>query len=100
MMINSIEPKEKISTFGVLAAVSFLLLIVPGAASAQWTTAGNDVYKTNTAGNVGIGTTSPERKLHIKDANPVEFENATSGKKWHIFTGDNGGNDLDFVETG
>ena len=37
-------------------------------------------------GNVGIGTETPERKLHIKANNPeIRFEESDkSGKKWHI----------------
>jgi hypothetical protein len=41
------------------------LLLVTTTANAQWSTSSNDVYKTNTAGNVGIGTTSPGDKLEV-----------------------------------
>jgi hypothetical protein len=33
-------------------------------AGTEWTTAGNDIYNSN-AGNVGIGTTNPQRGVHI-----------------------------------
>ncbi len=40
-----------------------------GAASSGWTQNGNDVYKTNLSGNVGIGMTNPTKKLQLVDAN-------------------------------
>jgi hypothetical protein len=39
-------------------------LLFAAAASAQWTTAGNNIHNSNTA-NVGIGTTAPTEKLHV-----------------------------------
>ncbi|MFD0763216.1 hypothetical protein ACFQZI_00020 [Mucilaginibacter lutimaris] len=41
-----------------------LLFFVPFGASAQWTTAGSNIYNSNT-GNVGIGTTAPGNMLQI-----------------------------------
>jgi hypothetical protein len=46
--------------FGLL-----LLLMFVNNAKAQWTTNGNDVNKTNTAGNVGVGTTTPQAKASV-----------------------------------
>jgi hypothetical protein len=34
--------------------------------SAGWTTSGNNIYNTNTGGNVGIGTNSPTTQFHVK----------------------------------
>jgi len=39
-----------------------LLISVTG--RAQWATSGNNIYNTNT-GNVGVGTTTPQVKLHV-----------------------------------
>ena len=36
-----------------------------GSASSGWTQNGNEVYKTNLIGNVGVGTTAPVAKLHV-----------------------------------
>jgi hypothetical protein len=73
-----------------------LLIGVPRTASAQWSTAanGNDVYKTNTAGNVGIGTASPGSKLTVVSGSGyVYFLNDTTGlgSLWG-FGGVNGSN--------
>ncbi len=40
-----------------------------GTSLAQWTTSGSDVYKTSTAGNVGVGLTTPAFKMDIKSNN-------------------------------
>ena len=45
-----------------------LLLISITPAYSQWSTSGTNIYNTNT-GNVGIGTTSPNFRLHLKGAN-------------------------------
>jgi hypothetical protein len=42
-----------------------VIIVFPHTTNAQWTASGNDVYKTNTAGNVGIGTNSPAQKLDV-----------------------------------
>ncbi len=39
-----------------------------GAASSGWTQNGTEVYKTNTSGNVGIGTTTPSATLHVQNS--------------------------------
>ncbi len=58
-----------------------------GAASSGWSQNGNEVYKTNTAGNVGIGTTAPTQKLHV------------GGSGVNIQIGDTGGGALYFNNT-
>ena len=45
---------------GILA-----ILVASGYAFGQWDQSGNDIYNTN-SGNVGIGTSSPEEKAHIR----------------------------------
>jgi hypothetical protein len=53
------------------AAVAVLLpllyLCLPGPASAQWATSGNNINNTN-PGNVGIGTAAPTSKLEVVDS--------------------------------
>src|SRR6476619_6429431 len=53
----------------ILLGLVLTLLGAPSAIRGQWTTNGNDVYKSNTAGNVGIGRTDPTQKLDVKDGN-------------------------------
>ena len=46
------------------------ILAIAGIANAQWTSSGSDVYKTTTAGNVGIGNTGPANKLDLTTNGP------------------------------
>src|SRR5260221_13077904 len=63
--------KRSVLTLVLWLASTIILLGFSQNASGQWTTVtnSNDVYKTNTAGNVGIGTASPTQgKLVLSDA--------------------------------
>ena len=53
----------------LITLVAFILLGTSQNVLAQWTTApnGNDIYKTNSIGNVGIGTSAPTQSLHIRN---------------------------------
>src|SRR5215207_4530757 len=57
-----------------------------------------------TTGNVGIGTTSPERwRLTIQGGELISFKNTTGATKWHIndWNGSTlGSGDLNIAETG
>ena len=72
-----------------LQSMSILLLVFIviafgslNSTKAQWTTNSNDVYKTNTAGNVGIGTTNPQSKLEIDSGDLVlTHVSGDTGKK-------------------
>src|SRR5260370_8185122 len=72
------------------AAIGFALLLLfaaPQKAVAQWTTAsnGNDVYKTNTTGNVGVGTASPGQPVEVKAASPaIRFNGTSAGAIYDI----------------
>jgi hypothetical protein len=43
----------------IIFLICALIILQSSPVRAQWTTNGNDVYKTNTSGNVGIGVTNP-----------------------------------------
>ena len=46
----------------------------------RWTTVNtNDIYLTNTAGKVGIGTNNPQQKLHLEDGSMFIGDIATTG---------------------
>ncbi|MCG8307373.1 MAG: hypothetical protein MI975_08270 [Cytophagales bacterium] len=45
-------------------ALLIILSIIPILAKAQWTTSGNNIYYNN--GNIGVGTTNPDAKIHIQ----------------------------------
>jgi hypothetical protein len=64
--------RRGVPTLGLLLAATIILLGSSQNARAQWTTVtnSNDVYKTNTAGNVGVGTTSPQAKLQVEGSSP------------------------------
>jgi hypothetical protein len=66
MKTTSQNRKQIIWTIFAIGFALLLLLVSGSTAKAQWTNGnGNDVYKTNTAGNVGIGTTAPVAPLNI-----------------------------------
>lgn len=50
----------------VPAVITFIVLVLPGSALAQWTTSGNDI-RNNNSGNVGVGTatTAPADTLTV-----------------------------------
>ncbi len=70
MKTKHYSSKRRLAMWGSLIAAAIMLLGNYHKAQAQWTTAqnGNDVYKTNTAGNVGIGTQAPAYPLHVEGA--------------------------------
>lgn len=58
-----------------------------GLSAQQWTTTGSDIYNSNT-GNVGVGISTPNVKLHVKSNNPyypfvgafkIEAQSGTNG---------------------
>ncbi len=42
-----------------------------GTGASKWTLTGTDIYNNNTAGKVGIGTSTPAARLHVADSNVV-----------------------------
>ena len=84
------QPGRRQSALRVYLLAAFaltMLLGLPAGVSAQneWTTNGNNINNTNT-GNVGVGTTGPDRKLDILDsANPQLRLSYTDGSVYTDF---------------
>jgi hypothetical protein len=59
----------------IIFVICALIILQSSPARAQWTTNGNDVYKTNTAGNVGIGVTNPgvHAKFEVNGAGAPDY---------------------------
>jgi hypothetical protein len=60
-------------------AFLFFLAMQLSVANAQWTTSGNDVYKTPAAGKVGVGTTNPRFPLQVNTAIGGQIESMIPG---------------------
>ncbi|MFA5024012.1 MAG: hypothetical protein WC523_03610 [Patescibacteria group bacterium] len=60
-----------------------------GSASSGWTQNGAEIYKTNTSGNVGIGTTAPSEKLHntgnFRNEGTFRTGNASDPGRWRFY---------------
>ncbi|MFA5184052.1 MAG: hypothetical protein WC456_00835 [Patescibacteria group bacterium] len=58
-------------------------------ATSGWTINGTTVYKTDTAGNVGIGTTNPTAKMELvsNDANPSLYINTGASQTGNLISG-------------
>lgn len=61
--------------------------------SDDWTQSGSNLYPNSTSWNVGIGTSSPQRKLHVSDGGEISLLQSTSvatdskaGIFWHTGT--------------
>jgi hypothetical protein len=81
--INTLTPAYQLDVNGIINATD---LYVKGTLfkTSQWTTAASDIYF-NT-GNVGVGITAPEAKLHIKDGNLL-IDNSLNGGNPSIYLG-------------
>src|SRR5216684_2154242 len=55
---------------GAIGLALLLLFAAPQRAVAQWATSGNNISNTNT-GNVGVGTTSPDKLLTVQGTVPA-----------------------------
>lgn len=63
-IINPIKMKVMKKILMLISCVTFNSI-----ANAQWSTSGNNIYPANTADRLGIGTTTPAYKLHVKSIN-------------------------------
>lgn len=65
----------------------------------DWTISGNNLYS-GVSGNVGIGTTNPDRPLTVQAATTdlISFKDNAGTTQWHMRW--QNGNDIGFTETG
>jgi hypothetical protein len=70
------------------------LLICANSVNAQWTTSGNNIYNSN-SGNVGIGTSTPQKKLDV-----VTGSNSYASVGHGIVIGQFAGLHFGYLETG
>jgi len=62
-----------------------------GGGEAYWVLSGSNLYTSSTAWNVGIGTTSPQRKLHIHSGFPqIRTTDPSGGETWEFGSGTGG----------
>ena len=67
-------------------------------------TAGSNIFHIENGGNVGIGTASPSKKLHVKESDSatavVKIENTIAGGDYMVMIGDAGDNVFEFDSSG
>lgn len=101
--IEQMRPRQRTLPTAIVGALVLAVLLwwSPDRALAQgeWTTNGSNINNTN-AGNVGVGTTTPQHPLHIVTASgdPVKIEGTTptaysqlllqgTGRRYHVGVG-------------
>ena len=90
--INTPTPAYTLDVEGTVRATAFrgdgsLLVNVPSA-SGSWSQSGTDIANTN-SGNVGVGTSTPATRLHVRGGTTTLEHNADSAKPLRL----DGGND-------
>ncbi|KKW45919.1 MAG: hemagluttinin family protein [Parcubacteria group bacterium GW2011_GWB1_57_6] len=91
--IGDTTPSYKLEVngdFNATAVYSNGVLLSPGTGS-NWSVSGSDIYRS--AGNVGIGTTSPQSLLHLSSS-------SIDGVHFRLESADTGGNVWEIISTG
>lgn len=93
-MVRSFSHQKASRIIGMVAVVLLSIVATPTTVWGQWQTGGSNIYYNN--GNVGVGTSSPQRNLHIFSGGgwpelliESTFAAGSVGRMWGLGT-DNG----------
>jgi hypothetical protein len=68
-----LDPFTVLSPRQPLNATPYALYALDGPGAGPWAVTGADIYNTN-SGNVGVGTSSPDTKLHVEGGSDAELD--------------------------
>ena len=87
---------NSISAYSTLESSGALQANISGAGVFSWVTGGSEKVRIDNAGNLGVGTSGPEKLLHVESSSSptvyIKSDNATAGTFSQLEFGNGGGN--------